>query len=373
MECARVKSIVTDALSRRGPDISQPQDSTPPPGLEPGADDSELEEILQGMKVKIKVFGCGGGGSNTINRLVEAGIVGADMFALNTDAKHLLTVHAPRKFLLGRRCTRGLGAGAIPQIGEEAAKEAEDEIKPVMNGTDIAFITCGMGGGTGTGAAPYIAKMAKDAGALVIGVVTMPFKAEGAMRMQNAADGLDRLTKQCDTVIVVPNDKLLQLVPRLPLDAAFKVADEVLMRAIKGITEIITKPGLVNLDFSDLKTILKGGGVAMIGMGEGEGDAKANDAVTEALNSPLLEVDVAGATGALISVSGGSDMTVTEAEKIAEIVGSRINPMARIIWGCSVDPALEHTMRVMLVVTGVKAKYQFVPGQQGAKGLEFVR
>jgi len=367
-----VKSIVTDALSRRGPDISQPAPAAPPAGMEPGADDSELEEILQGMKVKIKVFGCGGGGSNTINRLVEAGIVGAEMFAMNTDAKHLLTVHAPRKFLLGRRCTRGLGAGAIPQIGEEAAKEAEDDLKPVMNGTDIAFITCGMGGGTGTGSAPFIAKLARDAGALVIGVVTMPFKAEGAMRMQNAADGLDRLTKQCDTVIVVPNDKLLQLVPRLPLDAAFKVADEVLMRAIKGIAEIITRPGLVNLDFSDLKTILKGGGVAMIGMGEGEGDTKANDAVMEALNSPLLDVDVAGATGALISVSGGSDMTVTEAEKIAEIVGARINPMARIIWGCSVDPALEHTMRVMLVVTGVKSKFQWSPGP-AAKGLEFVR
>jgi cell division protein FtsZ len=359
-------------LSRRGPDLDPLAPPAPSAPAEPGADDGELEEILKGMKVKIKVLGCGGGGSNTINRLVEAGIVGAEMFAMNTDAKHLLTVHAPRKFLLGRRCTRGLGAGAIPQIGEEAAKEAEDELKPVMNGTDIAFITCGMGGGTGTGAAPFIAKMAKDAGALVIGVVTMPFRAEGAMRMQNASDGLDRLTRQCDTVIVVPNDKLLQLVPRLPLDAAFKVADEVLMRAIKGITEIITKPGLVNLDFSDLKTILKGGGVAMIGMGEGDGDAKATDAVNEALNSPLLDVDVAGATGALISVSGGSDMTVSEAEKIAEIVGARINPMARIIWGCSVDPALEHTMRVMLVVTGVRSKLQPAPGV-GPKGLEYVK
>jgi cell division protein FtsZ len=347
-----------------------PTQSQPP---QPGADDSELEEILQGMKVKIKVFGCGGGGSNTINRMVEFGIVGADMYALNTDAKHLLTVHAPKKFLLGRRCTRGLGAGAIPQIGEEAAKEAEEEIKPVMQGVDIAFITCGMGGGTGTGSAPYIAKMARDAGGLVIGVVTMPFRAEGAMRMQNAADGLERLQKQCDTVIVVPNDKLLQLVPRLPLDAAFKVADEVLMRAIKGITEIITKPGLVNLDFSDLKTIMKGGGVAMIGMGEGEGDDKANEAVTEAINSPLLDVDVGGATGALISVTGGSDMTVTEAEKVAEIVGSRINPMARIIWGCTVDPTLEHTMRVMLVVTGVKSKFQPPQGPGQGRGLEFVK
>ena len=345
-----------------------PTQSQPP---QPGADDSELEEILQGMKVKIKVFGCGGGGSNTINRMVEFGIVGADMYALNTDAKHLLTVHAPKKFLLGRRCTRGLGAGAIPQIGEEAAKEAEEEIKPVMTGVDIAFITCGMGGGTGTGSAPYIAKMARDAGGLVIGVVTMPFRAEGAMRMQNATDGLERLQKQCDTVIVVPNDKLLQLVPRLPLDAAFKVADEVLMRAIKGITEIIPKPGLVNLDFSDLKTIMKGGGVAMIGMGEG--DDKANEAVTEAINSPLLDVDVGGATGALISVTGGSDMTVTEAEKVAEIVGSRINPMARIIWGCTVDPTLEHTMRVMLVVTGVKSKFQPPQGPGQGRGLEFVK
>ncbi|MEM2869111.1 MAG: cell division protein FtsZ [Thermoplasmata archaeon] len=369
-----MKSIITDALSRRGAEgmpLALAQPSAP---AEPGADDRELEEILQGMKVRIKVFGCGGGGSNTINRLVEAGVLGAELFALNTDAKHLLTVHAQRKFLLGKRLTRGLGAGAIPQVGEEAAREAEEEIKPVMANTDIAFITCGMGGGTGTGAAPVIAKMAKDAGALVIGVVTMPFHAEGAMRMQNALEGLERLEKVADTVIVVPNDKLLQLVPRLPLDQAFKVADEVLMLAIKGITEVVTKPGLVNLDFSDLKTIMKGGGVAMIGMGEGEGDEKANDAIQEALNSPLLDVDISEATGALISVTGGPDMTVAEAEKMAEIVGSRINPMARIIWGCSVDPSLEHGMKVLLVVTGVKSRYQLSEiSHRAEKGLEFLR
>ncbi len=369
-----MKSIITDALSRRGPDAMPLAPTQPPAGAEPGADDSELEKILEGLRVRIKVFGCGGGGSNTINRLVEAGVRGADLYALNTDAKHLLTVHAQRKFLLGRRLTRGLGAGAIPHVGEEATREAEDEIKPVMANTDIAFITCGMGGGTGTGSAPVIAKLAKDAGALVIGVVTMPFHAEGAMRMQNALEGLERLEKLTDTVIVVPNDKLLQLVPRLPLDQAFKVADEVLMRAIKGITEVITKPGLVNLDFSDLKTIMKGGGVAMIGIGEGEGDDKANDAITEALSSPLLDVDITGATGALISVTGGADMTVAEAEKMAEVVGGRINPMARIIWGCSVDPSLEHRMKVLLVVTGVKSRYQLSEiVRQGEKGLEFVR
>ena len=374
-----MKSIVRDMLSRPATE-RPPQAAPPPPELpaEPlGADDEDLEKVLQGLRTCIKIIGCGGGGCNTINRIVEAGIPGVSLYAANTDAQHLLAIHAPRKLLLGRRVTRGLGAGAIPQVGEQAAMESEEELKAALQGADICFVTCGLGGGTGTGAASVVAKIAKDMGALTIGVVTLPFRAEGIVRMENAEWGLELLRKNADTVIVIPNDKLLELVPRLALNAAFKVADEVLMRSIRGISEIITKPGLVNLDFSDLKTIMKGGGVAMIGLGEASEDNRALEAVNEALNSPLLEVDVSDANGALVNVTGGPDMTVTEAERVVEEVHNRINPNARIIWGAAVDPALEHTIRVMVVATGVRSRQILGPGSHvqltAPHGIDFIR
>jgi len=208
------------------------------------------------------------------------------------DAQHLLLAEAPHKILIGRHLTHGLGAGSLPHIGEEAARESEPDVRKSIERSDMVFVTCGLGGGTGTGAAPVVAQLAKECGALTIGVVTLPFGVEGIIRMENAETGLKRLRDACDTVIVIPNDKLLDVVPNLSLNAAFKVADEVLMRSIKGITEMITKPGLVNLDFADLKTVMKRGGVAMIGLGEAEGENKAVNAVVEALNSPLLEVDI---------------------------------------------------------------------------------
>jgi cell division protein FtsZ len=340
-------------------------------------EDDELRRVLASLRTNIKIVGCGGAGCNTINRIVEEGIVGADIFALNTDAQHLLTVHAPHKILIGRRSTRGLGAGSVPQIGGEAAREAEDEIRSGLMSSDIVFITCGLGGGTGTGSAPEVARIAKELGALTIAIVTQPFTAEGVVRMQNAEYGLDKLQENTDTVIVIPNDKLLEIVPRLPLNAAFKVADEILMRSIKGITEIITKVGLVNLDFADLKTIMKGGGVAMIGIGESDDDDRAMKAINAALDSPLLEVDIQDATGALINVSGGESMTVSEAELVASEIHKRVNPMARIIWGAQIDPELRDTIRVMLVITGVKSKQIF--GKSLKKtgearfGIDFIR
>jgi cell division protein FtsZ len=320
--------------------------------------DAELEDILTKLRTSIKIVGVGGGGSNTIARIYNEGIVGAELYAANTDAQLLLAIRSPKKILLGRRVTRGLGAGALPAVGEEAAREAEEELRNVLNGADIVFVTCGLGGGTGTGGGGYIARLAKDMGALTIGVVTMPFRGEGRLRLEAAEWGLERLRESADTVITIPNDKLLDLVPRLSLQAAFKFADEVLMRAIKGLTETITKPGLVNLDFNDVKTIMKGGGVAMIGMGESQavGDTRATEAIEEAISSPLLEVDISGATGVLVNVTGGTDMTIGEAEKAAEVVQARVAPNARIIWGASLDPALEHTLRVMLVATGVRSK-----------------
>jgi len=317
-------------------------------------EEQELEELCESLRVRVKIVGCGGGGCNTINRLVESGITGAEMYAINTDAKSLLMIHSPHKILTGKKTTKGLGAGAMPSIGEAAAKESEDDIKAALADADIIFVTCGMGGGTGTGTAPYVAKLAKDTGALTMAVVTLPFKAEGAQRMDNALYGLDRLRRACDTVIVIPNDKLLELAPRLPLDKAFKVADEVLMRIIKSITEIITKPGLVNLDFNDLRTVMAGGGAAMIGMGESDEGDRAENAVNQALKSPLLDVDIKDATGALVQVVGGTDMTLAEASKVVEILGSKINPMARIIWGAAIDPTMERTITVLLVIVGVK-------------------
>ncbi len=333
--------------------------------------DKELEEVLSSLTTTIKVVGCGGAGTNTISRCVSSGITGAELISLNTDAQHLLLADSPHKVLIGRHLTRGLGAGSLPQIGEEAAKESEQDIRNSIGRADMVFITCGLGGGTGTGSAPVIAQIAKESGALTIGVVTLPFGVEGIIRMENAESGLKRLRDICDTVIVVPNDKLLEIVPNLALNSAFKVADEVLMRSIKGITEMITKPGIVNLDFADLKTIMKRGGVAMIGLGEAEGENKAVNAVVEALNSPLLEVDISEATGALVNVTGGEDMTISEAERVVEEIYSRVDPNARIIWGTTVDPNLKRNIRAMLVITGVKSKQILGPAQRSYENKEY--
>ena len=338
--------------------------------------DRELEEVLSGLTTTIKVVGCGGAGTNTISRCVSSQITGAELVAVNTDAQHLLLAESPRKVLIGRHLTRGLGAGSLPQIGEEAAKESEQDIRNAIGRADMVFVTCGLGGGTGTGCAPVVAQLAKEAGALTIGVVTLPFSVEGLIRMENAESGLKRLRDVCDTVIVIPNDKLLDIVPNLSLNAAFKVADEVLMRSIKGITEMITMPGLVNLDFADLKTVMKRGGVAMIGLGEAEGENKAVNAVVEALNSPLLEVDISEATGALVNVTGGEDMTISEAERVVEEIYSRVDPNARIIWGTTIDPNLKRNIRAMLVITGVKSKQILGPTQKSFEkeeyGIDFV-
>lgn len=360
-----VKSLIKNALgdeaiTQNNPS-SQPTPITIPTPREPIAsqDDIELAKIVEQLKVNIKIIGCGGGGSNTVNRCMDEGIFGAEMIAANTDAKHLLTVKAHRKVLLGKRLTRGLGAGALPQVGEEAAREAEEDLINAMGKVDIAFVTGGMGGGTGTGSAPVVAELAKRQKALVISIVTLPFSAEGRVRMENALYGLEKLKRNSDTTIVIPNDKLLQLVPRLPLDQAFKVADEILMEALRGLTEIITKPGLVNLDYADIKTIMAGGGVAMIGIGESDssGSNKVEQAVQEAITSPLIEADISEAKGALVRVVGDDQMTVAEAEAAVRLVQQRISPNARIIWGASIDPSLKGTIKVLVVLTGVKSPY----------------
>jgi len=363
-----MESIIKEAISRAG--------VSPMPII--GDTDKELEEILRELKTNIVVIGCGGSGSNTIQRIHEEGIIGAEMYAINTDAQHLYNIKVSKKILIGRSRTKGLGAGSLPQLGQDAAQESKGAIEKAVGNADLVFITCGLGGGTGTGSAPVVAEVARDAGALTIAVVTLPFSVEGQIRMDNAEAGLERLRDAVDTVIVVPNDKLLEVVPHLPLQTAFKVCDEVLMRSVKGITELITKPGLVNLDFADVRVIMQKSGVAMIGLGEAEGENKAIESVQKALRSPLLDVDVSGATGALVNVVGGPDMTIAEAESVVNELYTRIDPKARLIWGAMVDPDLENIIRTMVVVTGVKSPQILGKNTSGniatAKyGIDFVR
>ncbi|MAG39175.1 cell division protein FtsZ [Candidatus Woesearchaeota archaeon] len=342
--------------------------------------DAELEEILSAQKAKIKVVGAGGAGNNAINRMGEVGIAGAETIALNTDAQDLLYTTSDKKILIGKDLTKGLGAGSIPQKGEDAANESAHEIKKSLTGADMVFITCGLGGGTGTGSVPVVAEIAKKAGALTVGVVTLPFEMEGNRRYENAVIGLEKLERNVDTLIVVPNDKLLELAPDIPLHTAFKVADEILTSSVKGIAELVTKAGLVNLDFADIRAVMGDGGVALIGVGESDTENRAEEAVEKALNNPLLDVDVSGATGALINVAGGNDMTLTEAKKVVESINSKLDQDARIIWGAQISEDLEGTIRAMLIVTGVKSTQIIGGSRKGEQkkeieselGIEFV-
>ena len=325
--------------------------------------DAELEAILAKQRAKIKVVGVGGAGNNTINRMFEVGITGCETLAVNTDAQDLLYTNSDTKILIGKEITGGLGAGSIPQIGEEAARETEHDIKAKIQGSDLIFVTCGLGGGTGSGAAPVCAEIAKKLGALTVAIVTLPFSMEGQRRYENAMTGLEKLENTVDTLIVIPNDKLLELAPDLPLHTAFKVADEILTNSVKGITELVTKAGLVNLDFADIRTVMGKGGTAMIGVGESDTENRAVEAVHKAIHNPLLDVDISGANGALINVSGGLDMTLEEAKRVVEAVAEKIDPDARIIWGAQISEDLQKTIRVMIIVTGVKSPQIF-----GSKG-----
>ena len=318
--------------------------------------DEELASVVKDLETKITVVGCGGAGGNTVTRMTEEGIHGAKLVAANTDAQHLADeVTADTKILIGRKRTGGRGAGSVPKIGEEAAQENMDDIQQAIDGSDMVFVTAGLGGGTGTGAAPVVAQAAQDAGALTISIVTIPFTAEGERRRANADAGLERLRSVSDTVIVVPNDRLLDYAPSMPLQDAFKICDRVLMRSVKGMTELITKPGLVNVDFADVRTIMENGGVAMIGLGESDSENKAQDSIRSALRSPLLDVEFDGANSALVNVVGGPDMSIEEAEGVVEEIYDRIDPDARIIWGASVNQEFEGKMETMIIVTGVES------------------
>ncbi len=344
--------------------------------------DEELEQIIAKQRAKIKVVGCGGAGNNTINRIYEVGISGAETIAVNTDAQDLLYTNANIKILIGKEVTQGLGAGSIPQIGEEAARETEHELKNKLAGADMVFITCGLGGGTGTGSAPVIAEQAKKNNALTVAVVTIPFEMEGKRRWENAMWGLEKLENVVDTLIVIPNDKLLELAPDLPLHTAFKVADEILTNAVKGIAELVTKAGLVNLDFADIRTVMGKGGVAMIGVGESDSEKRSVESVQKALNNPLLDVDISGANGALINVSGGPDMTLEEAKTVVDTISKKLSDEARIIWGAQISEDMANSIRTMVIITGVSSPQIFGPRQRTSEkakkeighelGIEFI-
>src|SRR3989344_1257649 len=276
-------------------------------------------------KARILVVGAGGGGCNTINALAKKGLKGANTVAINTDAKHLAVTEADKRILIGKSLTRGLGAGGYPEIGKNAALESKNEIREIIKDTDLVFVTCGLGGGTGTGSAPVIAALAREVGAIVISVVTLPFKLEGA-RIHKAEGGLATLRNSCDTVIAIENERLLKLAGNKPLKEAFGLADDLIATMIKGITETISEPSLVNLDYADVKAIMRAGGVAAIGVGSSESPTRARDAVTAALNHPLIDVDYHGANGAMIQVIGGNDMKMDEINAIGEAVQGMLDP-----------------------------------------------
>lgn len=314
-------------------------------------------------QAKILVIGTGGAGCNTINALTEMGIEGAKTIAVNTDAKHLGITKADQRVLIGRETTRGLGAGGYPGIGRKAAEESRKELKSILEGADMVFITCGLGGGTGTGASPVIAEIAKSMGAIVIGTTTMPFKMEGT-RIHKAEEGLMELRKVADTVIVIENQKLLKYCGDLSLKQAFGVADELISTMIKGITETITQPSLVNLDYADVKAIMHSGGVAAIGVGESDSTNRAKEAVEKALSHPLLEMEVSGANGAIIQIIGGEDLKLDEINEIGESVYKRMNPEAQVIWGARILPEYAGKIHVITIITGVKSPYILGPTQE---------
>ena len=301
----------------------------------------------------IKVVGVGGGGSNAVNRMVDAGLKGVEFLAVNTDAQALLMTDADVKVQLGSKVTRGLGAGANPDVGREAAIESRDELKESLKGADMVFVTAGEGGGTGTGAAPVIAELARELGALTVGIVTRPFSFEGRRRADQATRGIEELASKVDTLVVIPNDRLLGMVERrTSIVEAFRLADDVLRQGVQGITDLITVPGLINLDFADVRTVMRESGTALMGIGTAAGENRAAEAARQAISSPLLESSVEGATGILLNITGGTDLGLFEVNEAAEIVSSAADQNANIIFGAVIDEAVGDHIRVTVIATG---------------------
>lgn len=307
----------------------------------------------------LKVVGVGGGGSNAVNRMIEAGVAGVDFIVINTDAQALESCLTKEQVQIGSKLTRGLGAGGNPEFGEKAANESLEEIYEVLDGADLVFVTAGMGGGTGTGAAPIIAKAAKDLGALSVGVVTRPFLFEGSRRATAAESGIERLQEYVDTLIVIPNDRLLELTDRrVSLAESFQVADDVLRQGVQGISELITVPGLINLDFADVRTIMSSGGAALMSVGTADGEDRARLAAEQAINSRLLDVTIDGARGILFNVTGGSNLSLYEVNQAAAIIRETVHPDANIIFGAVIDENMGEQVRITVIATGFEREQQ---------------
>lgn len=318
--------------------------------------------IVPSQSARIEVIGVGGGGSNAVNRMIESDLQGVGYRVLNTDAQALLQSSAQQRIQLGQKLTRGLGAGGNPVIGQKAAEESRAELQQSLEGADLVFIAAGMGGGTGTGAAPILAEVAKECGALTVGIVTKPFSFEGRKRLRQAEEGIARLADHVDTLIVIPNDRLRDAIAGAPLQEAFRTADDVLRMGVKGITDIITKPGLVNVDFADVRSVMAEAGTALLGIGVGSGRSRAIEAAQAAISSPLLEsARIDGAKGCVINISGGLDMTLEDMTSASEVIYDVVDPEANIIVGAVVDPALEGEIHVTVIATGFEGGGSYRP------------
>jgi cell division protein FtsZ len=314
----------------------------------------------------IKVVGIGGGGCNAVNRMIEAGLSNVEFYAVNTDVQALRNVHTENTVQIGNGKTRGLGAGANPDTGRDAAEESREDLAMVLDGADLVFITAGMGGGTGTGAAPIVAELARESGALTVAVVTKPFSFEGRKRMLLAERGIADLEQKVDTLITIPNERILQIIERrTPLQEAFSYADDVLRQGIQGISDLITQPGLINLDFADVKTILTDAGSAMMGIGEGTGEHRAADAAQKAIASPLLETTIEGARGVIFNITGGTDLAMYEVNEAAEMIARAVDSDAQIIFGASIDPTMQQKVRITVLAAGFGARRTYDPASAG--------
>ncbi len=313
-------------------------------------------ENNQTSVVKIKVLGVGGGGNNAVNRMIDANVASAEFVAINTDKQALLISKAEKRLQIGERLTKGMGAGAIPEIGRKAAEESKASITEILKGTDLVFITAGMGGGTGTGAAPVIAQIAKELGILTVGIVTKPFQFENRKRMENAEKGINELKKYVDTIVIIPNERLLTILPeKTTLVEAFRYADDVLRQGIQGISDLIVFPGMINLDFADIGTVMKNRGLAHMGIGHGKGENKTLEAVRQAVASPLIETTIEGATGVVLNIKGGSDITLREVNEAANMVKEVIDPSCNLIFGSSIDPEMRDEVEITIIATGFKS------------------
>jgi len=323
----------------------------------------------------IKVLGIGGGGSNAVNRMLESGLRGVEFIAVNTDAQALMLSNAPLRVRIGDKLTKGLGSGGNPITGEKAAEESRDEIYQVLQGADMVFVTAGMGGGTGTGASPVIAGISRELGALTIGVVTRPFRFEGVQRAKVADEGISQLKEQVDTLIVVPNDRLLQIVDKkASIETAFRVADDVLRQGVQGISEVITVPGLINVDFADVRSVMGAGGSALMGIGRASGENRAEEAAKQAVSSPLLDVTMDGARGVLFNICGGPGLTLFEVEEAANIIRERADPTANIRFGAVIDEGLGDELQLTVIATGFHAEARAQPrpyAVQARKTIDF--